>query len=124
MAQEFSPNNGDSLKPISTFRDLVVWQKAVLLAKKVYQVSANFPKDERFGLTLQVRRAAVSVSSNIAEGHSRQGREFSHFLSIASGSAAEVESQLFLAVEPGFVTFQPIEPIVSIAGEIHRMIAS
>jgi len=122
MDQEIQ--KGDSPKPILTFRDLKVWHKAILLAKKVYEASAMFPKDERFGLILQIRRAAVSVSSNIAEGHSRQGREFAHFLSIARGSTAEVESQLFLAVELGFATIQAIEPIVSIAGEIHRMSAS
>jgi four helix bundle protein len=111
-------------RPIRSFRDLLVWQKAIQLAKAVYLITRNFPADERFGLTLQIRRAAVSVSSNIAEGHSRQGREFAHFLSIARGSTAEVESQLLLAVELGFTTHEAIQPIVSVAGEIHRMTAS
>ncbi|HEY0007805.1 MAG TPA: four helix bundle protein, partial [Tepidisphaeraceae bacterium] len=86
-------------QPIRDFRDLVVWQKAIALAKAVYVLTRSFPADERFGLTNQVRRASVSVSSNIAEGHARSGREFRPFLSIARGSAAEVESQLLLAVE-------------------------
>lgn len=109
-------------RPIRTFRDLLVWQKAVQLAKAVYEVTRHFPREERFGLTLQLRRAAVS--SNIAEGHARQGREFPHFLSIARGSTAEVESQLFLAAELGFMTRAAAEPIVLLAGEIHRMAAS
>jgi four helix bundle protein len=117
-------NKGDSPKPIRTFRDLLIWQKAILLAKTVYQITAVFPSDERFGLTLQVRRAAVSISSNIAEGHARTGRHFAHFLSIARGSTSEVESQLFLAAELGFVTAQAIDSTLSIAGEIHRMTAS
>jgi four helix bundle protein len=111
-------------RPIRTFRDLLVWQKAVQLAKAVYEVTRSFPREERFGLTLQLRPAAVSVSSNIAEGHARQGREFPHFLSIARGSTAEVESQLFLAAELGFMTRAAAEPIVLLAGEIHRMAAS
>ena len=118
-------NKGENTpRPIRTFRDLLVWQKAIQLAKAVYQITTKFPNDERFGLTHQVRRAAVSVSSNIAERHSRQGREFAHFLSIARGSTAEVESQLFLASELGFVSSQEIDSIISIAGEIHRMVAS
>jgi carbamoyl-phosphate synthase large subunit len=121
---EHEGSKGVSPKPIRTFRDLLVWQKAILLAKTVYQITSTFPKEEKYGLTLQIRRAAVSVSSNIAEGHARQGREFAHFLSIARGSASEVESQLFLAVELGFVTLQAIESAISIAGEIHRMTAS
>src|ERR1700722_7801551 len=118
------PSMGGTPRPIRTFRDLLVWQKAIQLAKAVYQITTKFPNDERFGLTHQVRRAAVSVSSNIAERHSRQGREFAHFLSIARGSTAEVESQLFLASELGFVSSQEIDSIISIAGEIHRMVAS
>lgn len=109
---------------IRTFRDLLVWQKAIQLAKSVYKITRPFPREERFGLTNQVRRAAVSVSSNIAEGHARQGREFPHFLSIARGSTAEVESQLYLAAELGFTTHEAVEPVMLLAGEIHRMAAS
>lgn len=90
----------------------------------MYQLTRNFPPDERFGLTAQVRPAVVSVSSNIAEGHARQGREFAHFLSIARGSAAEVESQLFLAAELGFEPHADIRPILDVLCEIHRMAAA
>jgi four helix bundle protein len=87
-------------------------------------VSAHFPKSEQFGLTAQVRRAVVSVSSNIAEGHAWQGREFVHFLSVARGSLAEAESQLLLAVELGFTTDAEIRDTLDLAGEIRRMSAA
>jgi len=87
------------IEPIKDFKDLIVWKKDIQFAKEVYVLTKAFPKEEQFGLTSQVRRAAVSVSSNIAEGHSRQGREFAHYLSVARGPLAEAESQLLLAVE-------------------------
>ncbi len=110
--------------PIRTFRDLMVWQKATEFAKGIYLVSKEFPRDERFGLTNQLRRAAVSVSSNIAEGHARQGKEFPHFLSIARGSLVECESQLHLAVVLGFIPEQSVGALMQLASEIHRMSAS
>jgi four helix bundle protein len=109
---------------IRTFRDLVVWQKAIQLAKEVYRVTDAFPRQEKFGLTAQIRREAVSVSSNIAEGHARQGREFPHFLSIARGSLAEVESQLLLSVELGFAIAENLQTTFALATEIRRMAAS
>jgi four helix bundle protein len=117
-------NPNEPVRPIRTFLDLLVWQKAIQLAITVYRVTQAFPKEEKYGLTSQVRRAAVSLSSNIAEGHARQGREFAHFLSIARGSAAEVESQLYLAAELGFIEHTMTDAAVSLAGEIHRMAAS
>jgi len=84
----------------STFRDLIVWQKAILLTKRVYQVSQTMPQAEKYGLTMQMRRAAVSVASNIAEGNARQStRDYLHFLSIARGSLAELETQIIIAHE-------------------------
>jgi four helix bundle protein len=109
---------------IRNFRDLIVWRKAIQFAKLVYRLTKCFPSDERFGLTAQVRRAAVSVSSNIAEGHSRQGREFGHFLSIARGSLAEVESQLLLAVELEYLQSQDLTEALNLAAEIRRMAVS
>ncbi len=106
---------------IRDFRDLIVWQKSIQLAKEVYQLTRRFPAEERFGLTAQVRRAIVSVSSNIAEGHTRQGREFAHFLSIARGSLAEVESQLFLAVELQYLDATDLSLVSSLASEIRLM---
>jgi four helix bundle protein len=81
------------------YKDLLVWQKGMVLAKLVYQLTRRFPAEERYGLTSQLRRAAVSVPSNIAEGQARRGTgEFLQFLSIAEGSLAELETQLLLSV--------------------------
>lgn len=118
------PTGQGERPPVRTFRDLLVWQKAITVARQVYELTKRFPRDERFGLTNQVRRAAVSVSSNIAEGHARQGREFGNFLSIARGSLAEVESQLILATVLGYTTEEGIAPTLGTATEIHLMIAS
>jgi four helix bundle protein len=109
---------------IRDFTDLVVWQKAIALSKQVYQLTKRFPAEERYGLTSQIRRAALSVSSNIAEGHARQGKEFAYFLSIARGSLAEAESQLLFGVEIGYLKRDDIEPLRDLAGELHRMMAS
>jgi four helix bundle protein len=100
---------------------LVIWQKAIELGKMVYALTKDFPSDERYGLTAQVRKAALSVSSNIAEGHARQGKEFAYFLSIARGSTAETESQMLFSVAIGYRTHDQIAPLRAIASEIHRM---
>ena len=109
---------------IRDFTDLLIWQKAIEVGKRVYVLTKQFPRDERFGLTAQLRRAAVSVASNIAEGHARQGREFAHFISIARGSLAEVESQLLFAVEIGYLQRADVDDFRQLAGEIHRMASS
>lgn len=84
-------------------RDLRVWQEAIALVKSVYQLTATFPDSERFGLTAQMRRAAISVPSNIAEGVARNSRkEFLHFLGIARGSLSELDTQLVIAKELAF----------------------
>ena len=88
---------------IQTYRQLKVWRIAVELTLEVYRITETFPLSERFGLTSQLRRAAVSVATNIAEGHARSTRgEFRNFLSVARGSATEVEVQLFLAEQIGY----------------------
>ena len=88
--------------------DLMAWQQAMLMVKHVYGVTYAFPADERFGLVPQMRRAAVSVPSNIAEGAARQtGREFAQFLTIARGSLSELDTQLLLARDLGFTPVQP-----------------
>jgi four helix bundle protein len=89
---------------VQSYRDLRVWNTAVELTLEVYRITELFPQSERFGLTAQLRRAAVSVPSNIAEGHARNTRgEYRQFLSIARGSAVEVEVQLLLAEQLGYV---------------------
>lgn len=101
-------------------RDLEVWQKAMDLARVVYAMTKGFPVDERFGLTNQVRRAAVSVPSNIAEGAARGSKaDFIRFLRIALGSLAEVETQVLLAVDFGYVT--GCDPVVALLGETRRL---
>lgn len=95
-----------STTPIAvSYRDLHVWQRATALAVEVYRRTAKFPADERFGLTSQVRRAVVSVASNIAEGSGRASwGDLLRHLSIARGSLKEVEAQLFIAVQLGYCT--------------------
>ena len=93
------------LMPASSFRDLDVWQEAMTLVEEIYEASRGFPADERYGLTAQIRRAAVSIPSNIGEGQRRKRRKaFLHHLEIALGSQAEVDVQLELALRLKFVT--------------------
>jgi len=113
-----------STKPQS-YRDLIVWQKSIELAKQLYRLTAKFPNDEKFGLISQIRRAAVSVSSNIAEGQARNTTgEFIQFISHAEGSAAELDTQLYLSIELGFVTSMEAAPILALIDEIRRMLNS
>src|SRR6476646_11745789 len=87
------------MERVRTFRDLIAWQRAMVLAKEVYRVTGGMPESEKFGLTNQMRRAAVSIPSNIAEGHARQSRaDYLKFLRIARGSLAELATQVELAV--------------------------
>ena len=110
-------------RKIASYRDLLVWQKGVRLAKTIYKLSAAFPGDERFGLVSQMRRAAVSIPSNIAEGQARRGRkEFAQFLSHAEGSLAELDTQLVLAVELGHCSAAEAELSQSSIVELQKMI--
>lgn len=89
---------------VKTHRDLRVWHESLVLAEMIYRVTADFPATEQYGLTSQMRRAAVSIVSNIAEGAARfSSRDFAKFLSIARGSLAELDSQSILAVRLGFL---------------------
>ena len=107
---------------INSYRDLLVWQKGMTLAKMVYKLTARFPDSEKFGLVNQMRRAVVSVPSNIAEGQARQGkREFIQFLSHAEGSLAELDTQLLLAVELGHCSGSDGEPLLSLITELQKM---
>jgi len=86
------------------YRDLIAWQQAMELVLEIYRVTRSFPKEELYGLTNQLRRAAVSVPSNLAEGHGRNSRkEFHHFVGQARGSLLEVETQLEIAQKLGFL---------------------
>lgn len=93
-----------------SYRDLIVWQQAMELAKQVYRLAHKFPKHETYALSDQIRRAAVSVPSNIAEGQARKApAEFKRFLHFALGSLAEVDTQLILAQEFGYLTSEDVE---------------
>ena len=108
---------------IKSFRDLIAWQKAIALCKTVYSLSAAFPDSERFGLTSQIRRAAVSIPSNIAEGYGRRRtNDYVRFLDIARGSLCEVETQLILAQELGFVQQDTAKPCMDLAQETDRVL--
>ena len=105
------------------FRDLLVWQKSMLLVKQIYSMTRQFPGDERFGLTSQMRRAAVSIPSNIAEGQARHSTgEFVQFISNAEGSVAELETQLEIAADLGYCTAAQKELVLSLAEEIRKML--
>ena len=107
------------------FRKLNVWQKAHLLALRTYRATADFPRDELYGLTTQVRRACVSIPANIAEGCGREGEaEFGRFLQIALGSASELEYHLFLAFELRFLNDKEYELLNSQVSEVKRMLTA
>jgi four helix bundle protein len=109
----------------SNYRDLRVWQTAMSLVVEIYRITEAFPHDERFALTSQVRRAAVSVSSNIAEGHARTTRgEYKHFLSIARGSVIEVEVQLDVAERLGYAQPPVLAKALDHCDAISRMLTN
>lgn len=92
---------------MSDFKELEVWRRAIELVASIYELSGGFPESEKFGLTNQLRRAAVSIPSNIAEGSARHhAKDFIHFLRIADGSAAEVETQLIIASKLKYITLE------------------
>lgn len=106
------------------YRDLKVWQLGVDIALEVYRVTAEFPKSEVYGLTSQLRRAAVSIPSNIAEGHARKTqREMQRFANIAKGSLAELETQLIIAGELGFLNNEALRKLMEIADHESRMLS-
>lgn len=102
--------------PIYSYKDLIVWQRAIQLVKLIYQLTSNFPKEEIYGITSQMRRAAVSIPSNIAEGRRRGGKkEFNQFLLIAYSSGAELETQLEIAKSLTFgkeLDYNKVEPVL------------
>ena len=108
---------------ISSYRDLHVWQRAVELVEEIYRLSALFPNDERFGLTSQIRRAAVSVPSNVAEGYGRRRKgQYLHHLDIANGSLAEVETQLIIAGRLGFIEKDQAQKAWSLLQDTGKML--
>lgn len=105
------------------FKDLKVWQKSMDLVVEVYRASTSFPSEECYGLTAQMRRSAVSVPSNIAEGNGRRGRrEYLRFLSVASGSLAELETQILLSQRLSYLNDQICSDLMTRTDEIGRML--
>jgi four helix bundle protein len=110
-------------KTIRGFKDLIVWQKSVALAVRVYQVTKNFPREEIYGLTSQIRRAVVSIPSNIAEGHGKGSKpSFASHIDIALGSAAELETQLEIALKIGYIPQTDFDSLLNELTEIVRML--
>ena len=107
------------------YRELEIWKRAIDLTVDVYALSKNFPDDERFGLTSQIKRAAVSVPSNIAEGAGRNSnKEFNQFLGISTGSIFEVETQLIIAERLNFLSSDQVEEVLNKSNELVLMTKS
>jgi four helix bundle protein len=109
--------------PVRSYRDLIAWQKAIELVTEIYRATQSFPDSERFGLTSQLRRAAVSVPSNIAEGHVRQSTgEFKQFLGHARGSLLEGETQIFIARNLGYFSQERSTNLIKRTEEAGRIL--
>ena len=107
----------------NSYKALVVWQKGMGLAKQVYQLTETFPASEKYGLVAQMRRAGVSVPSNIAEGQARRSRrEFIQFVFHAEGSAAELEMQLILSTELGYCSGARVRATLDLIEEVRKML--
>ena len=110
---------------IRTYKDLVIWKKAIQLVKRIYELTRTFPSDEKFGLVSQMRRAAVSIASNIAEGQARATTgEFGQFLSHAGGSIAEVDTQLIISTELGYCARSEVQDAFGLIEELQKMMAA
>lgn len=107
------------------FEKLLFWQKSIVLAKNIYIICQEISNDEKYGLVSQIKRSAVSIPSNIAEGSGRNGsKEFNHFLAVALGSAFELQTQLILIRELNLLREEKINALLSEVSEIQRMIYS
>jgi four helix bundle protein len=113
---------GMMTQKIRSYEDLHIWKRAIALAKKIYEKTRKFPREELYGLSSQLRRAAVSVPSNMAEGQARQHtKEFIQFLYQALGSLAEMDTQLIIAKEIGFLIAEDLEALRAEITEIRKM---
>ncbi|MFC7377765.1 four helix bundle protein [Brevundimonas sp. GCM10030266] len=108
---------------VRSYRDLIVWQKSMVLAADVYWLTREFPKHEEYRISGQMIRAATSIPANIAEGHGRGTRkDYAHFVSIAKGSVAELETFLLLAIDLMLSKKEHITPVLDLAEEVGRML--
>ncbi len=106
------------------YRNLQVWQLAIDISLKIYQATSSFPQEERFGLSSQLRRASVSIASNIAEGHARKAqKEFRRFLHLAKGSLAEVETQLIISSKLNYLSSDVAEELFQLTEQESRMLS-
>ena len=105
--------------PIASYRDLDAWQLGMEIVVEIYRLTKSFPPEEKFGLTAQLRRAAIAIPSNIAEGHSRLGAgEFRRFVSIARGSVGEIDTQIAVAVALNFIG---ADEVASLSAQLDRL---
>ena len=119
MSQPIHCNN----RPITSYRELIVWQRSMELCEAVYASTRSFPEEEKYGIVAQMRRAAVSIPSNIAEGQGRLvGKDFRRFLGIARGSLRELETQTLLAGRIGYCSSEAEEQLLSLMEEVSRML--
>jgi four helix bundle protein len=106
-----------------TYQDLIAWQRAMNMVEGIYRATRNFPRDEMYGLTSQIRRAAVSIPSNIAEGQGRGvGNDFGRFLRVAQGSLQEMETQLLLALRLQYLSKEDASPLLALTDEGGRLL--
>lgn len=111
------------MKEVKSYKDLVVWQKSMDLVVQIYTLTEAFPSHERFGLTSQIRRCAVSIPSNIAEGSRRSSSgDYSRFVHMAYGSGAELETQLELAYRLRYISKEQLMPLTNLLTEIMKML--
>lgn len=110
---------------MGTYRELIVWQKSMNLARKVYNATAFFPESEKFGLVSQMRRCSISIPSNIAEGYGREtNREQVRFLFISLGSSNELETQVILSHDFGFIDDVNYHDVINLNEEVNKMLSS
>ena len=110
---------------MKSHKDLIVWQKSMSLVKRLYEITSSYPKDEIFGITSQMRRAAVSIPSNIAEGYGRlYEKDTVRFLSTALGSASELETQMLISKQLMLASDQELDDLLMLNNEIIRMLVA
>lgn len=108
--------------PAKDYRDLIVWEKSFKLAVAICRETSHFPKEERYELTSQLRRAGISIPSNIAEGEGRNSKEFRRYLSIALGSLKELETQILISAELGYVKEEQVTELMKMAAGVGRLL--
>ncbi len=110
---------------VESYRELIVWQRAIQLSVAIYRFTHEFPRDEAFGLIAQLRRAGVSIASNIAEGYGRMSTgEYKHYLGVARGANYEVQTQLVIAKELGLGDVEKLQQVEGLSNEVGKMLNS